>query len=329
MNRRPVTREEADRIFQTLLGRPLDPQDFPEGRDPVSFALEVACSDEARARVLAAARAGQRYWVSPAGAHDVITATADAMIGETIRRQGRFAEDDIAFVCSALAAGEQARGGVFLDIGANIGSNTLYALANGFKRALAVEPDPENLRILRANLALAGFDDRAVVVGAALSDRDGEALLERSPANFGDHRVAPDETDGAHGEASWERIAVPLRRLDSVMAAAGIAPDDVGLAWIDTQGHEAQVLAGASDLLAARAPVVAEFWPYGLVRSGGWAALLAMLDRLERPLFDLRESVAAGALVETTAERLAAMRGPALAAEGPGGSPHTDVLILP
>ena len=37
---------------------------------------------------------------------------------------------------------------------------------------------------------------------------------------------------------------------------------------MDVQGHEARVLAGASQLLASKVPVVSEFWPPVLNASG-------------------------------------------------------------
>ena len=45
--------------------------------------------------------------------------------------------------------------------------------------------------------------------------------------------------------------------------------DDVGLAWIDVQGHEGHVLAGAEALLDSEVPIVCEYWPEGLGSAEG------------------------------------------------------------
>lgn len=42
----------------------------------------------------------------------------------------------------------------------------------------------------------------------------------------------------------------------------------VGLIWVDIQGHEGHFFLGARSLLARPIPIVSEFWPYGIWRSG-------------------------------------------------------------
>jgi hypothetical protein len=48
-----------------------------------------------------------------------------------------------------------------------------------------------------------------------------------------------------------------------------ISAAEIDLVWMDVQGHEAHVLAGATCL--AGVPVVTEFWPFGLRRAGALA----------------------------------------------------------
>ena len=48
-----------------------------------------------------------------------------------------------------------------------------------------------------------------------------------------------------------------------------ICVDDVSMVWMDIQGHEGKFLQGAYGFLSKqKIPVVMEFWPYGLLRSG-------------------------------------------------------------
>ena len=44
--------------------------------------------------------------------------------------------------------------------------------------------------------------------------------------------------------------------------------ESVGLVWVDIQGHEGQFFEGARHFLSQGTPVVSEFWPYGIKRSG-------------------------------------------------------------
>ena len=67
-------------------------------------------------------------------------------------------------------------------------------------------------------------------------------------------------------------VTVPVRTLDELLAEQGVNARDVRLAWVDIQGHEGFFLDGARATLAGGggggAPVVSEFWPYGILRSG-------------------------------------------------------------
>lgn len=140
------------------------------------------------------------------------------------------------------------RRGVFVDVGANIGTTCLPALhVHEFRRAIAIEPEQSNARLLAANAALNGLSERITIHQVAASDRTGTLRLSIHPSNSGGHRV----TEGAGQE-------VAATTLDSLLEAEGVSPADVGLLWIDVQGHELAVLRGAGSLLAARVPFVVE-----------------------------------------------------------------------
>jgi len=163
------------------------------------------------------------------------------------------------------------------DIGANIGTICVPAVARGLvDSAVAIEPHPINCRLLRANIAINGLHDNILVVECAAAAADGgEAMLEVNDRNWGDHRVAPATLTIAdeQGESARTRIAVPLRTIDSIAAETGPPT----LLWMDTQGFEGFVLAGATRVLAARPPLVTEYWPYSLHRVGGYAAFHAAI----------------------------------------------------
>src|SRR5262249_40023589 len=109
---------------------------------------------------------------------------------------------------------------VFVDAGANIGTQTVYALRSGhFARAIAFEPELKNAELLAMNIAANQLTERAVVVAKALGEQAGQALMHLHPRNKGAHAIgAAPSVDGL------ARVEVPLVRLDAALADAGVTP---------------------------------------------------------------------------------------------------------
>lgn len=182
----------------------------------------------------------------------------------------------------AETAGAFKPGGWFVDVGANIGTQTIYAVLSGkFQGVVAIEPEPHNLELLRRNLALNGMSDRVHVVAEAASSTHGTAQLRRDLQNFGGHSIEP----GQELRRS-DTITVPTRPLDDILAGLGIAPEQVSLLTIDVEGHEAAVLEGMPLLRAQGAPLVVEV--NGAIDDGlsarRLATLLAPTHHLVAPL---------------------------------------------
>jgi FkbM family methyltransferase len=170
---------------------------------------------------------------------------------------------------------------VFVDVGANVGTTSISAIQSGmFDIAIAIEPDPSNSALLRQSIVASRLEGRIVPVNVALSDGVREATLERSPVNHGDYRIRVNEDSGsacAMDEASWETVSVSCTTFDDLVDRGVIQLSDVGMVWMDTQGHEGHVLRGARSLLASDIPVVIEFWPYALERAGALASLVELI----------------------------------------------------
>jgi FkbM family methyltransferase len=209
--------------------------------------------------------------------HGVLSfSSKDRAIGRLLftRREFELDKIDRALRC-ATAAGVLAprNDGWLLDVGANVGSVCIPLVRGGvFTHAAAFEPEPKNYAHLVRSLALNGVDARTIrPINAALSSANGTAHLELAFTNFGDHRIRVEAPTTSHPECREEDravIDVPVHRLDDVVAGLGIPAAAVRLIWIDAQGHESQVIEGATALVAAGVPVVTEFWPYGLARAG-------------------------------------------------------------
>lgn len=190
-------------------------------------------------------------------------------------------------------------GPVFVDVGANIGISTLDALLHfGFKEAVCFEPDSRNFRLLRLNLVFNDLDDRTTAHRMALSDSDGEGVIERAGANFGDSRLVA----GRPAEGPGDRETVPTRRLDSLIESGELDPARIGLLWVDAQGHDPYVLAGARKALEAGVPVVVEYWPKGLTACGSFDLFEKLVAENYSSIVDLRrlvDGVEGGGFLET------------------------------
>jgi FkbM family methyltransferase len=217
-------------------------------------------------------------------------------------------------------------GRTFVDVGANIGTSSIPALTMlGASHAIAVEPAKDNLRLLRANVAANGLDGRVTIVDRALSDHAGTLRLEIGPENSGDYRIRLTEEPGAIGEEGWTTEGVATSTFDDLLDDQDVALDDVGLVWIDTQGHEAHVLDGAKTLLASTVPVIAEYWPYGLDRAGALDRFHTIVSTHYRAVIDVRASMRAGRPQELPAKTIWAL------AERYDSSHHweyTDLALL-
>jgi FkbM family methyltransferase len=181
----------------------------------------------------------------------MFSATRDRTIGRSLYTRGWWDAEGLpkALRLAGVGLGE---GRLMVEVGANIGTTTIQAAKLG-ARVLAFEPEPLNYRLLRANVAVNLLDDVVECVQAGCSSTDGTTFMSLSSVNDGEHRVS------RAGD-----LSIAVVRLDSALTARGIDPADVALLWVDAEGHEAEVLAGAPRLLAAKPPIVIEFWPQGL-----------------------------------------------------------------
>ncbi len=123
-----------------------------------------------------------------------------------------------------------------IDVGANIGFFTerfgRWVKAGG--RVIAIEPDEENLALLRRRTSAAGLECIDVHQAVAV-EKSGMVRLQRNPQQPTDHRIS-DVGDPVAGVA-----------LDDLVEQAG--SPTIGLIKIDTQGSEHRVLAGATRTL--------------------------------------------------------------------------------
>jgi FkbM family methyltransferase len=75
-------------------------------------------------------------------------------------------------------------GSILWDVGANVGSFSVYAAKRGL-RVVAVEPMPHNVLLLTRNIALNDVADLCEVLPTALTQFDGPATMRFSSLEFG------------------------------------------------------------------------------------------------------------------------------------------------
>lgn len=227
-----------------------------------------------------------------------IVSTADKVIGRELFLHGEFDFSKLQTALGILAQEGFPAPSHLIDVGANIGTIVIPALARGLMQsATAIEPHPTNLRLLRANLALNVLEDRVIVLAQAVGDRtDATLLLHESATNSGNHAIG---TDG---------VPVHSSRLDDLT----FPPNS--LLWMDIEGYEGHALKGAERLLATGMPVVCEFNPEFLMQSGGIEIFHRALQ--ERPVFDLKNPD--GGEMSTVE----------LARKYRGGDDFTDIIAL-
>lgn len=162
------------------------------------------------------------------------------------------------------------RGKTVLNVGANIGMTAIGLVRTaGFARAIAFEPAPESYRLLAHNIHQNRLNDRIRCFPFALSSLEGQMELELSGNNSGDHRIRHTSDPGFFHEEQRKAIKVQVKTLDKFLKEDfDLRNEKVDLVWVDIEGHEGHFFQGARGFLSRRIPVVSEFWPYGIERSG-------------------------------------------------------------
>jgi FkbM family methyltransferase len=181
----------------------------------------------------------------------------DRVVGAWLMWHGGWQRREIDSAVELLRLAGRLAGAVFVDVGAHIGTHTIYALRTSrFARAIAFEPEPRNARLLTMNLEVNGLGQRALLVHKAAGAAASTGMLHLHPRNTGAHSIgAPPSVDA---DAT---VAVPIVRVDDELDALGVPLSDVGLVWIDVEGHEPIVLEGMTRLIARSVPLAFEFNP--------------------------------------------------------------------
>jgi FkbM family methyltransferase len=242
--------------FRLLLGRSPNPEEWPGHSSRAGEDLENVVSSYVTSREFAA--------------RSLLNRTYREQV-ELVRlpRFSLFASNDDLAIGRHLLHGEPYEPGIatifdryvkpgmsVVDIGANIGCLTmlLAALVESSGLVVAVEPNPENIKLLEASRRVNGFD-QVLVIQAAAGRQTGLLALNVSHSN-GMTGELPDNAD-----AIFASRLVPCFSLDAIL------PKNrrINLVKIDTEGAELNALIGLSQTIDRDRPViVSEFSPGAL-----------------------------------------------------------------
>jgi FkbM family methyltransferase len=125
-------------------------------------------------------------------------------------------------------------GGIFIDIGANIGYYALMAVRFGAARVLAIEPNPQALERLVFNIAANGYGACITTVPVALGETVGQAsLFIPEQGDIGGGRISDRTLEG-------RQVTVPVQPLSTLLDEQAIVRIDA--LKIDVEGMEDAVL---------------------------------------------------------------------------------------
>jgi FkbM family methyltransferase len=130
------------------------------------------------------------------------------------------------------------RGGVFVDVGANIGAYSLWAAKRTGRegRVLAYEAEPDNFSALAGNITINGFEDVIVAQQVGVADFSGVLDLRlNTEGNSGGHSFA----DEGRNEDDFS-IKVACEPLGFLIKQSGV--DHVDFMKLDIEGFEKRVL---------------------------------------------------------------------------------------
>lgn len=204
-------------------------------------------------------------------------------IGRNLLLKGAYQRETItqAFK-TARKCGLVPEHGVFLDVGANIGTHTVYADKEGaFSRFFCIEPDCRNVEVLSVNVRLNGMDDRVRVFQCAAGSEAGVLPLHRSSTNFGASTLRANGMGDARG---GDAVQVQVRRLDDMMGEAGVAADDIGFVWMDVEGYELPAMKGMGDYLSKVPVMVFEYSAASFTESARQELADVVFGRFDRVL---------------------------------------------
>ena len=162
----------------------------------------------------------------------------DLIVGDVI--SGQIAMNGFYELSLSQEIAESAKdaGGLFVDVGANLGYFSLLWLNGSISnRTIPVEASPRNQAMIRKNLSANQLDERCELIPKAAGDANQTVVFDLGPE---------DQTGWGginSGISGTKSVEVEMVRLDTVIS------EPVSLMKIDVEGADTLVLKGCEELL--------------------------------------------------------------------------------
>ena len=180
------------------------------------------------------------------------------LVGRSIVLHGDWGRTETEKVMSFIEKqGLLSGSGVAMDLGANIGTQTIYLYLTGkFSKLIAVEAAPKNYELLEANIRINGWSNEITPLHAAVYTKDG--LI--------DLNLKEKDVSGGHSllalPGSTSTVAVKAITVASIIRDEKVEPDQVEFIWMDIEGFDFEILQEIRKTFGNRLPVFFEFSPY-------------------------------------------------------------------
>ncbi len=189
--------------------------------------------------------------------------------------------------------------GYFLDLGANIGSTSIYFKKHLDKniRVIAFEPAHMTYNLLRVNMILNDMYDEAVLENLGLSDKESKAALHCDLSNPGGNSLILDVNHGNQDEQ------VALVALDSYVREKHLDIRTIKYVWIDVEGFEPFLLAGGFNTFKSiNVPIQMEFSPFIMQKAGVYEKMMHLLKGLYKKYVVVQEFIDGKGVVHDISE---------------------------
>ncbi|MEH6527984.1 MAG: FkbM family methyltransferase [Sneathiella sp.] len=180
------------------------------------------------------------------------------LVGRSVVLHGNWGRTETEKVVAFLERQEILSGnGVAMDLGANIGTQTLYLYLTGkFKKVIAVEAAPKNFDFLQANVRVNGWSDEIEALHAAIYTEDGVISLN----------LKDEDVSGGHSllqlPGNTNTVEVPAITIGSLINKYSIKPEQVEFVWMDIEGFDFEILQEIQKTIGSKLPVFLEFSPH-------------------------------------------------------------------
>ncbi|MDP9807750.1 FkbM family methyltransferase [Rhizobium tibeticum] len=190
-----------------------------------------------------------------AGDHLMTFSPAD-YIGRKVFRKGHFEREHVDRLITVLRErGLMHKHGYLLEIGGNIGTQTVYfALSGAYARIVSVEPDPRNFPLLQINIRQNKLEGMVTLVNCAAGATAGEIDFYMNANNHG-------KSSAFRKSVGDRKTSVPVKPVTQILDELCIDPADIGLVWMDIEGYEPVACLSMTPLLSRRVPLYMEFTP--------------------------------------------------------------------